>query len=454
MKKLLSIILSLLILMPILPINARAAGTMISFSSNDISVNEILSVIVTIDAGEAMYGVGCAVSYDNQVLEYMSGASAGGGGRLQIIESPSGLSKVTYFLQFKAISEGNAIISISDCRYESLTESKGLSGASVNITVRDTAIAEGTCKQGAIWQLSEDGILIIKGSGATDDYKLPQLEPWYDYREQIKSVIIEEDVTRLGNNSFSGLENLEYAKIYNSDLDFGVYVFGKSSALTIGCYRNSTAEEYAKTNGYNVYILEVLDAPVIESIKNGTATLVINEGYEYSMDGINWQSSNIFSNIPKDEIMYFYQRTSGSDINENFSLSNAAKGIYISAPEVLVGSSCIRVKQTEGYEYGLEDLIWQESNEFNEYIVNGETYTVYRRPINREHIFVGYEGIAVTVNGENRIEMPDATDLVWLRNLILNGDVTNNLAADCNGDCEIDARDIVNMKKSLGNHFL
>ena len=450
MKKIFSIILPLVLLVSFLPINVSAASTVIKFSSTDVSVNNTLSVTVTINADEPIYGVGCAVNYDPKIFEYISGASVGGNGTLQIIESPSGTTSVSYVLKFKALTAGSSVFTVSNCRYESLMGSHSLTGTSSTVTVTsNTIIANGNCGNSAIWELNKDGILIISGTGSTADYKLPLYAPWYEYRGQIESVIIENGITRIGNNNFSGLGILRKATIYTSDLTFGTYAFATDTFLTIECFKNSSAEKYALENGYDILILGAPEAPVIESIEKTTATLKAVDGYEYSMDGINWQVSNIFSNIPIDEIVYFYQRTSGSDIDGALPISNAAKGISVSAPKVLVGNNCIWIKPTEGYEYGLEDLIWQDSNEFNEYIVSGESYAVYHRPANMNNIFVAYEGITVTVDGDNRIAEPKAINLVWLREFILNSETFNNLAADFNQDGEIDARDMVKMKKQL-----
>ena len=449
MRKILSLTLSLWLLILMMPINVSATGAYISFSQKEVAVNDTLSVTVTVDTDAPIYAVGCVISYDCAVFEYLSGAGAGGNGKLQIIESPSGETTVSYILKFKALTEGSSVFTVSDCRYETLTESCFLAGVSANVTVRNSNIAEGFCGDNALWVLEDDCTLVIKGTGSIDDYKLPHSEPWYKYKDMITTAIVENGITRIGNNSFSGLENLEYIKIYNPDIEFGVYPFTVGKTLTVECDRNSSAEKYAKENGYDIFITGALESPVIESMERNTAKLKATDGYEYSMDGINWQSDNVFLNVPTDEIVYFYQRKAVKGINGTESISNAAKGIYISAPKVLVGKTCIWVKPIDGFEYSLEELIWQNSNEFSDYIVNGESYTVYQRPENLKNTFVAYEGITVTVNGDDKIINPNAIDLVWLRNLIISNDSINNLAADFNCDGEIDARDIVRMKTAL-----
>ena len=66
------------------------------------------------------------------------------------------------------------------------------------------AIPSGTCGDGVTWILAGDGTLTISGSGAMDDYERENAAPWYDYRDSVKNVVVEEGVTRVGNYAFRG----------------------------------------------------------------------------------------------------------------------------------------------------------------------------------------------------------------------------------------------------------
>ncbi len=69
-----------------------------------------------------------------------------------------------------------------------------------------TASAEeysGTCGEDLAWTLTEDGTLTISGTGDMYDFSSSSDEmPWYDYRKQITSVIIEEGVTCISAEAF------------------------------------------------------------------------------------------------------------------------------------------------------------------------------------------------------------------------------------------------------------
>ena len=383
------------------------------------------------------------------------------------------------------------------------------------------------CGDNATCNLKYDGTLIISGSGATDNYKLKTLTPWYDYSEQITGIEISGDITRIGNNNFNSLTNVTKVIINNPNMTFGYYVFPSDSNAVIYSIGNSPVEEYAKSNNigfvrfsnpdipvspklayrsgdsialeyidgyeysidgvnwqsssifenlsagktYNLYqriaeadyapskasealtvtTLSPPDHPVISEINGHTVTLKKVDGYEYSADEIVWQSSNVFSNVSFDKILFFYQRavSSGNDLSS--PSSQPVKCCIVSNPKVLVGKTSLRVKPIAGYEYCLDDMNWQESNEFNE-LIPEENYTVYQRPKETVDVTVyNNSGTTVCLNGQDIITSSNSTHLAWLRQILLGNGLNNNLAADFNGDGKIDIRDLVALKKKLAN---
>ncbi len=144
-KSLIAIIIAMGILASFTAINSFAAGTVISFNKKSITVGDSLTVTVTVNPGEKMYGVSCLINYDANVLEYKSGNAEGGAGSLRIVESPSGDTKVSYSLTFSAKAAGTSAVSVSDCIYSAMgangSEEKSTSGASANITVTNAALS-------------------------------------------------------------------------------------------------------------------------------------------------------------------------------------------------------------------------------------------------------------------------------------------------------------------------
>ena len=63
-------------------------------------------------------------------------------------------------------------------------------------------VASGTCGTNVNWTLDSDGVLTISGEGAMTDYRMVAQRGYHNYVSQIKSIVIEKDVTAIGNNAF------------------------------------------------------------------------------------------------------------------------------------------------------------------------------------------------------------------------------------------------------------
>jgi hypothetical protein len=71
-------------------------------------------------------------------------------------------------------------------------------------------LVSGTCGIGVDYTFDEDtGTLTISGEGYMAHYLEADSSPWYDYREDITEVVIEDGVKSIGDNAFSGCTSLE-----------------------------------------------------------------------------------------------------------------------------------------------------------------------------------------------------------------------------------------------------
>jgi len=89
----------------------------------------------------------------------------------------------------------------------------------------------GSCGDGVTWSLSYDGELIIEGAGAMTDYSSASSLPWADYIDRIKSVVVEDGVTRIGNRAFKDCTYLSSVKISESVESIGMDAFRRCSNL-------------------------------------------------------------------------------------------------------------------------------------------------------------------------------------------------------------------------------
>lgn len=65
----------------------------------------------------------------------------------------------------------------------------------------------GTCGDNLTWTL-EDGTLTISGTGEMDDYDHLIDVPWYEYKENIRTVVTEDAVASIGKSAFWECANL------------------------------------------------------------------------------------------------------------------------------------------------------------------------------------------------------------------------------------------------------
>ena len=113
------------------------------------------------------------------------------------------------------------------------------------------ADASGSCGTNVTYTfVSSTGTLTIQGSGRMTDYYYSSDIPWYSYKNDIKTVIIEEGVTSIGRSAFSGCSGLTSVTIGNSVTSIGSSAFNGCSGLTSVTIPNSVTsiEGYAFYN--------------------------------------------------------------------------------------------------------------------------------------------------------------------------------------------------------------
>ena len=99
-----------------------------------------------------------------------------------------------------------------------------------------TAFAEnysGTCGENLTWELdSATGVLTISGSGGMKNYDFDLSVPWYSYTSYIKSAVISDGVTTIGDCAFFGCNSLASVTIPDSVTSIGEEAFRNCYALS------------------------------------------------------------------------------------------------------------------------------------------------------------------------------------------------------------------------------
>ncbi|MBR4872337.1 MAG: leucine-rich repeat protein [Clostridia bacterium] len=180
----------------------------------------------------------------------------------------------------------------------------------------------GAFASGATWEFNpETGLLTISGKGAMDNYSDTNEAPWYEYRESITSVIIENGITTIGQRAFNSTK-IAAIVIPDSVGSIGESAFRNCkelASLTIGsgvasigtyCFNGCTALTSVTVPG-NVKSL----ANYAFNNCSALATIVLEEGVETTSNGT-------FLGCPITEIVFPKSMLS---IGRNDSYSTFAK---------------------------------------------------------------------------------------------------------------------------------
>lgn len=108
---------------------------------------------------------------------------------------------------------------VDDTVFDAVTEDKTV------YAVFETIIASGAFASGAMWRLSNSGVLTVFGAGAMDDYAATGDPPWYDHAAEITTVIVEDGITLIGDRAFQNFTALTDVSIADSVTEMHTRIF-------------------------------------------------------------------------------------------------------------------------------------------------------------------------------------------------------------------------------------
>lgn len=137
------IVLSLMISMFSFVTFAAPGDTILSFSSSSVTVGSSVSVTVKV-SGIAISGAQLNVAYDSNILSYVSGATSGGAGIVQLVKEVDPTTSASFTINFATLKSGSATISVSgviaDGQFPNVTDVQ-IKGASAVLQVKDAALS-------------------------------------------------------------------------------------------------------------------------------------------------------------------------------------------------------------------------------------------------------------------------------------------------------------------------
>ena len=178
-----------------------------------------------------------------------------------------------------------------------------------------------------------------------------------------------------------------------------------------------TSDTYASrvSNPENIYTLKKNNTTEPEEIQTEeitatSVTLVAIEGYEYSIDGTNFQDNNVFDGLAPNTEYTFYQRTketdeylAGSISNKTIKTIKYTNNNSVDAPILeSYTANDVTLKKIDILEYSKDQENWQDSNVFTDLSPETE-YIFYQRIKETNDTYASSisEGLNVKTKKEN-----------------------------------------------------
>ncbi len=158
------------------------------------------------------------------------------------------------------------------------TEPQYYPGSTINVTTSDlnlyalwergtensdnTFFTSGTCGENLKWKLYSNGVLEISGTGPMTNY-LSNSQPWYNLIDEIKSVVIKNGVTSIGDYAFFNFYKIENVEIPNSVTSISDSAFANCFSLTAINVSSSNMNYSSDENGilFNKYKTQLILFP-------------------------------------------------------------------------------------------------------------------------------------------------------------------------------------------------
>ena len=173
-------------------------------------------------------------------------------------------------------------------------------------------IISGICGETLIWHLDNNS-LVIEGSGDMYDYDSDEDAPWASVAEEVTSIVLPDEITRIGNNAFATCSNVGELTFDDNDCIFGTNAFNANTKtyLVIDEAKKKDFALHANTY-YQIIIKRKLDnmnyGAIVMPFEPNAETRDKFKFYQIKQDGQNLVYSRVYA--PVANVPYLYRNAS------------------------------------------------------------------------------------------------------------------------------------------------
>ncbi len=244
----------------------------------------------------------------------------------------------------------------------------------------------GKCGDNLTWVVTIDGTLTISGEGEMYDYDSTNYAPWWEYRESINELVIEDGITSISDYSFYWCEEIVEVIIPDSVTSIGDSAFD-------GCYKLSEvtlSKNLTEIGESAFYLTDIKSVAIPEGVTKinymtfGKCEYLETVTIPASVNFVDWEAflnCNIATvyyggtEAQWNKITYIEDNTELSNATIEFALVEGTCGDNLTW--VLNKNTCVLTISGSGemYNYRTQSIPWESYNSYITYIVIEEGVT-------------------------------------------------------------------------------
>jgi len=244
-----------------------------------------------------------------------------------------------------------------------------------------TSVTSSNCGTSAVWTLYDSDAdatadtLVLSGSGAMDDYDY-DTKPWESYKKNIKTVVVEDGITAIGDYAFYNFYNLTKVTISATVTDLGICTFGDCTALKNINFNGTWDQWLAALGGGSSYA------------DMGRTIFVVND-YEYTDNGDGTATITGAKGTVGGALL-IPQTIGGLTVTaigeKAFANNTSITGVSFADSVATIGRMAFYETDLEGVEFGkglktIDDYAFYQAINFG-YSYNSATYSYYGGELN------------------------------------------------------------------------